>query len=262
MRRIIGAAIILFSVASAPVAEASLLVWSDFAGSVRTANTDGTNVNVIADNAYGGVAVDNLTGRVYWGSTNSAIRSSNIDGSDQQLVASTGSAVVWNMFVDGGQLYFNSSGNPGSTGVGRVNVNGSGLVRIGDNTAGEGLAFDRDSQKVIYQHFGIGGEPTYTIKTVDANGVGSPALLPNQPNLGFLPGLFVDNVQDKLYYASPSLGIYRSDLDGSSLELVANLPSSGEYSIYVDSPTTRSTTASAARARSAGWTWTGRISRH
>jgi hypothetical protein len=212
------------------------LVWSDYGGSVRTSNLDGTNVQTIANNAFGGVAVDNATGSVYWAGNGGTVWSANFNGTNAHLLVSTGSQIVWNMAIDGGKLFFNSQGNS-VRGVGRVNLDGSGLTRIGDNADGEGLTVDHASGKVIYQHFGFGSEPYGTIKTVAGNGSSSPSLLANQPNLGFVPGLFVDNFQNQLYFAVPNANaIYRSNLDGSSLQRIAQVSGVGFYSIYVDSP--------------------------
>jgi hypothetical protein len=188
---------------------------------------------VIANNASGGVAVDNSTGKVYYGSFGGQIRSVNLGGGANTVVSNTGSSIVWNMAVDSSKIYFNSSGNtPSVSGVGRVNVDGSGLTRIGNGVSGEALAFDSDNQRVYFQTFE--SSSGYPIKSVAATG-GAITTNPGQPLANqFVPGLFVDEVNDKLYYAHSS-GIYRSNLDGTGSVLVAN-PSSGgfEYSIFVD----------------------------
>lgn len=211
-------------------AQDPLLLWSDYIGSLCRADLDGTHVSTLATSVAGGLAVDSDTGIVYYASSSGTIRRVNLDGSNNQLLCATGSLIVWNMALYGGRLFFNSSGNSGATGVGRVNLDGSGLVRIGDNVRGEGLSIDQDTGIVYYQIFNSG----YPIRRVNADGSGSPDNLPVQPPSYFTPGLFVDTATDRLFFVR-STGVWRSNLDGSNFQLVTAALPDYEYSVFVDS---------------------------
>lgn len=210
----------------------AMLVWSEFNGKLHTANTDGSGYTTLPTVTAGGVAVDPATGRVYY-SDYGAIHSARLDGSDQRLVATTGSSIVWNMVIAKGKLYFNSSGIDDAAGIGRVNLDGTGLTRIADRASGEAIAYDADADKIIYQHFGTSDEPGVAVKSVNADGSRPAAMLAAQPTLGFVPGLYVDNVFDQLYFTNGS-AIYRSNLDGSNLTFIAAPVEGYMYSLVVD----------------------------
>jgi hypothetical protein len=218
---------------------APLLLWSSLEyNGFYTANIDGTNVTPVIEGTGSnstGIAYDPISGRVYWGDIYGAIQSSNIDGSDYQFFLAPQTSFVWNMAVYKGYLYFNCADHPdGTSGLNRVKLDGSGLVQIGSDGAGEAIAIDHRNGQVYYQvsnHFQYSSEE----QVVDAQGLIPPTSLPNQlAGTSLIRGMFVDEVTNHLYYVVDRGGIWRSNLDGSNQTFVGNPSNESEYSVFVD----------------------------
>ena len=161
---------------------------------IRRANFDGSGMQVLQSNAVGWfpglLAVDDVGGKMYWGSIDNGLSWSNLDGTGRALIVP--GLPVRGIAVDaaGGRLYFTTAWHFGGGGeIYSANLDGSGLgLVIGGLNFPYGVAVDPGTGKIYWSDINDG-----VIREANIDGSGqvvlipglvSPAgiaILPNQP---------------------------------------------------------------------------------
>ena len=276
MRRAAGVvcAAMLFTFLASPLPASVVFFCDEDSDSIRTANLDGTDVTTVVSELYmpRGVAIDPVTGKVYWtdaGPVPRVVQRANFDGTGvETLVEEPSREATYNtMALDltNGKMYFGDSWRGL---VKRANLDGTDLETIATGVdAPLGIAVDPINEKVWWSggsktqyanldgtgitdvfSFGardleldltggkiyIGGHGQ-TIQRANLDGTGLETLI---DTVGFSQ-MGIDLSAGKLYWSDITLGaIKRANLDGTSIEnvITSGLSLPRDIAIFNPSP--------------------------
>jgi DNA-binding beta-propeller fold protein YncE len=196
------------------------------AGMVRRANLDGTGLETIVDlgaSSNTGVAVDGVSGRLYWAQADS-VWSSSLDGSDAAVLFEVGApGYIQDIALepDSGTIYVSNWNGLGSGRLQRANLDGSGLedVLSSVDQGPAGLAVDAAGGKVYWGSWNIDPFATGGVRRANLDGSGVETLADGID----ADSLALDLSAGKAYwtvidYATSTGSIQRSNLNGSNLE--------------------------------------------
>lgn len=214
----------LCTLVMSPGALATTIFASGFDGKIHEYDANGNELNAYHIGfTAGSMGYDANADKLYFGwysggSNNYGVWSMNGDGTGLSRIYSATSRNR-SLAVDyiNGYLFTDFDG---SEGLVRMNLDGTGAVQI-DNSFIQysigAMVTDHRTQTLFVGDFGDG----QTIKTMDYSGGSQTSLVGGLD--GNLHQMAIDFTADKLYTVSNSAGpIYRSNLDGSALEIVAN----------------------------------------
>ncbi len=130
------------------------IYWTDEnQGGVHVANADGSNVTTLvtltaSGGGTAGFAIDNVAGKMYWGTLGGVLGQANLDGSGVSLNFGLGVGAIPAIAVDSAGRVYLASGDE----IVRVNTDGSGEMTIISNiTDGvSGLAVDSSTGKIYW----------------------------------------------------------------------------------------------------------------
>ena len=184
-------------------------------GSVKTANLDGTNVQILATlkSVPTSIAVDAAKSKLYWTNASGRIQRANLNGKQIRTLAKNLKAPS-NITLDttGGKLYWTESNGR----IRRANLNGKGLQNI---------ASDLDPINGI----AIAGNKIYWAEGTDGGGGKIRHANLNGSNFGTLvsfqqvpSGVAIDPVGNKLYWTEANGSIRRANLNGKNIQNVVS----------------------------------------
>jgi hypothetical protein len=190
------------------------------------ADLDGQNVTPIA--ALSGFAltkivVDSKNDKLYFGDASNKIQSSNLDGSNIQVLW-TGKAQTWDFDPGSGTLL----GECDTVNVCRLD-GGTKATPIFQPALVAGLDIDPVNRFLYWSDYGFGQD--YHIRRIAFDGTGELDVVKDATAALTMR---VDPAGQRLYWPN-ALGIYQSHLDGTNEKLFLSLPSSYTYDMTVDS---------------------------
>jgi len=155
-------------------------------------------------------------GRVFWTSSDGQeIRSSDLDGGNEALLhTAAGTGLLWlETDLAAGKLYFTDDSDA-SKGVWRMNLDGSGVELLVDDTYPGGFEIDPGSNRMYWTE--LEGPLAKTIRTANLDGTQQSVLVTGLSDPGDVD---VASATSKLYWADGGAGaIRRANLDGSNEE--------------------------------------------
>ena len=180
-------------------------------GSVKRANLDGLNVQVLAtlNSVPRSIAVDTMRSMLYWTNSRGRIQRSNLNGKQiRNLVQNLKSPENIVVDVAGAKLYWTEA-------LGRIrcaNLNGKSIQNI---ASGLGTLSDISiSGNKIYYGITITGESSGSIGRANLNGSN---LRPLVALRSVLSGIAIDPVGNKLYWTESDGYMWRANLNGRSV---------------------------------------------
>ena len=201
-------------------------------GSIRRANLDGTNVQLVKEltSVPHGIALDTAGGKIYLTNAWGKVQRLDVDGSNFQPNLITGLDTPRGLALDvmGGKVYWTEM--PGR--IRRANLDGS---NVEDVATGLGtpihLAIFGDT---VYWTEKI-GEDRGEIRSANLNGTPNVTIRHSFPQ-GFPVGIAVDAVENTLYWTTSRGSIGRSSLDGSTSQpdFVTGLSAPGAFALRVE----------------------------
>jgi hypothetical protein len=156
---------------------AGKIYWTDEnQGGVHSASADGSNVTTLVSlvNSGGGTAgfaIDNATGKMYWGTLGGTLGQANLDGSGVSLNSGLGVGAIFALAVNSvADTIYLASG----TEIVRLNLDGTGETTIVSNlSAGAtGLAVDAVAGKIYWTEEAAG-----VIESANLDGTGVTTVL-------------------------------------------------------------------------------------
>ena len=205
---------------------------SNTTGRIRSANLDGTNVQLVTDltSVPHSIALDAAAGRIYLTNAWGKVQRLNVDGSNFEPNLITGLDTPARLALDvaGGKVYWTEA----SGRIRRANLNGSNVQNVAT-----GLS---NPINIV-----ISGNRVYWTQKTGANtGEIRFANLRGQPNVrtrhSFSQvspvGIAVDAVENKLYWTTSRGSIGRSNLDGSNFQpnFVRGLTAPGAFALSIE----------------------------
>ena len=194
-------------------------IWWTTGREIRRADADGRNARVVVAEASNPWSCKIAGKKLYWaefGSSQSSIRRSNLDGSNvEALVTSTVNILGLGVDVDAGKMYWSESGRlPGDAAtIKRANLDGSGSEVLVDIAGGAAsIALDVTSRKIYWVDMS-------GIRRANMDGSNAEYLVQlGHSNTAYSIGLDVSSYA--LYwveFASGSSVLKKADLDGSNV---------------------------------------------
>jgi len=199
------------------------IYWTDFTNDAGSNNIwrmdlDGTNEEVIVSNLNEpyGIAIDNVAGKIYWGDSDGTISKADLDGYNLELGFFNVDGSQWtgiSLDVENNRMYLYDYWVED---IHSVNMDGTDdqiiLPGIG---YGYSMFVDTVNDKLYFDEWGS------SEKLFMSNLDGSNVQEVNSTLASRVYGIDVDYENGKLYYSGRDAGeIYKSDLDGSNLEVL------------------------------------------
>jgi PEP-CTERM motif/Low-density lipoprotein receptor repeat class B len=156
---------------------AGRIYWTDEnQGGVHSANADGSNVTTLVSliNSGGGTAgfaIDNATGKMYWGTLGGILGQANLDGSGVSLNSGLGVGAIFALAVNSvADTIYLASG----TEIVRLNADGTGETTVVSNLSATvtGLAVDAVAGKIYWTEEAAG-----VIESANLDGTGITTVL-------------------------------------------------------------------------------------
>ncbi len=203
-------------------------------GRIRRADLDGSNVQLVKNltSVPHGVALDPAGGNIYLTNGWGKVQRLNVDGSNFQSNLITGLNTPRGLAIDvaGGKIYWTEK-----TGwIRRANLDGSHIQNIATGLANP-LNIATSADTVYWTE--KTGENSGEIRSVNLRGTPNIRKLYSLPQ-GFLIGIAIDVVENKLYWTTSRGSIGRSNLDGSNIQpdFVTGLRAPGAFVLNVETP--------------------------
>lgn len=204
--------------------------WTDeslrYGGSLRRSRLDGSQIETLISRSYSGsFAVDSIGGKIYWvvAEGGRGVYRADLDGSNvETFVELSSSSKVLNLEIDqaSGKLYLV---DVGTNSIKRINLDGSGLetvVNVAPNSAIGFLTLDEDLELLFWSagdsifRANLDGSSIQTIYTTAGVTIADMAVGPDAK-------LYWSECPGSCYIWHVSGdAIYRSEIDGSSIEQV------------------------------------------
>ncbi len=205
------------------------MYWTTtYDGLVRRANLDGTELETIADlggSSTTGIAVDGVSGKVYW-AQDASVWSSDLDGSNAAVLLEVGApGFIQDITLEpsSGKIYLSNWIGMGSGRLQRANLDGSGLEDVLPSVeqGPAGLAVDAASDKVYWASWNIDLFDNGAVRRANLDGSGVETLVDDidadSLTLDLSAGMAYWTVVDVF---SGSGSIQRAHLDGSGHEVL------------------------------------------
>lgn len=185
--------------------------WTEYAADgIFRANLDGTNVEtVVPVDSPDGIALDTVSGKLYW-TTGGGIYRANLDGSSvETLVTGLSGAYYVRLDRSGGKMYWTEMG---ADVIRRANLDGTFVENLvtGRNEPG-GIALDLANGQMYWGELSAWG-----LYRADMDGSNIEFLLTT--TLGGPLGVAVDPAGGRLYWTEEGGTISRANLNGTSPE--------------------------------------------
>lgn len=191
-------------------------------GILYSYDNDGSNLQILLDFndahldlPYG---INVYDGQLYWADQEGIIRA-DLDGNNSQVFipieTDSPPELVIDFTIDhiNNVLYFTNDKYEFSGGVYRINMDGTGLVKIVDGTDGGAMAIDPENNRLYYYDY---------LKGMCINNLeGTAEVVFDPSNAGrFSWGMAIDKEGGKMYYPNRVNGtIMRANLDGTGVEV-------------------------------------------
>ena len=205
------------------------MYWTTtYDGLVRRANLDGTELETIADlggSSTTGIAVDGVSGKVYWAQA-ASVWSSDLDGSNAAVLLEVGApGFIQDITLEpsSGKIYLSNWIGMGNGRLQRANLDGSGLEDVlpSVDQGPAGLAVDAASDKVYWASWNIDLFDNGAVRRANLDGSGVETLVDDidadSLTLDLSAGMAYWTVVDAF---SGSGSIQRAHLDGSGHEVL------------------------------------------
>ena len=212
-------------------------------GTIKRANLDGTNVEVLTTEPItaSSFVVDTADNKLYWtDSTQGRIHSANLNGENITTIVELDDIKDIAVDTEGGKLYFSDTFT-----IRRVNLDGTNsetvLARSGtyQTTYISGIAVA--DGKIYWTQQLVWWRTSGNIHRANLNGTNLETIA---TSLGEPTGIAVDTVNGKVYWANSYGGIQRMDINGGEVEnVVYGIAAPGDFALGAVStqPTTPST---------------------
>ena len=182
---------------------------------IRRVDLDDTNSTTVHDSSSSdnprGLAIDWSTGEMYWTTAAGKIRKSDLDGGNQQVLFSSGTAELQGIALDlvNGKMYW---GDIANFTISRANLDGSSveIIRSGAGSPG-GIALDVPNGKVYYTNS--------SVNRMNLDGTSHETIADGTDGISQPYGIAL--YSGKFYITDANLNeISRADLDGSNFEKI------------------------------------------